>query len=221
MMYFDNRDAKPSTRGEIIFVLVIGLVIFALLCMELLVNYEPKKLSVLLFFVFWIPLLVIHELGHALMAKALGWRVQKIVLGVGKPIFFTRWFYAPVEIRAVPFEGFVQIAPQSTHHARFKHALIYFAGPGVELLLFFIIMRSFGGFEELTTISNDYMSIALQSFAFVALVGAVINLIPQGIITKDGSTPNDGLGIIICLLSKDEDYQEWVEQSREQSERTM
>ncbi len=148
------------------------------------------------------------------MAKLLGWQVERIVLGVGKLLITSRWFSAPVEIRSLPIEGFVQIAPKNAEYARFKHALIYFAGPGIELLIFFIIAYYFGSFESLFTITNDYWRIVLQSFAFVALVGAVINLIPQGIYTKDGCTPNDGLGIIYCLFSDNADYQQWAEENK-------
>ena len=167
----------------------------------------------LLFVVFWVPLLFIHELGHAVMAKILGWRVQRIVIGFGKVLLKTTLLSAPMEIRSIPLEGFVQIAPKNLTLARFKHALIYFAGPGIELLFFVIIMQSLGGLESLFIITDDYMRIALQSFAFAALVGAVINLIPIGIITQDGSTPNDGMGILICLFSTSMDYELWIRET--------
>lgn len=219
-MYYDNRDqdAKPTTTGEKSFVLIVSLIFLAILSLEILTNYEPKKLSALLFVLFWAPLLVIHELGHALMAKLLGWQVKRIVLGVGKVLVFKRWFNAPVEVRAILLEGFVQIAPKNLHRARLKHALIYFAGPGIELVCVVVIAMMLGGFEALFTITDDYARIVLQSFAFAALVGAVFNLIPQGIITKDGSTPNDGMGILLCLFSNEIDYQDWIQESKKETE---
>lgn len=219
-MHFDNReqDQHPTTTGEKVFVLVTGFVFIFMITMEILINYEPKKLSALLFIIFWMPLLVIHEFGHALMAKVLGWKVQRVVLGVGKVLMQGRWFNAPVEFRTIPLEGFVEIAPQSLHNARLKHALIYFAGPGIELLLFVLIGIAFGGFESLFTITNDYSRIALQSFAFVAFVGAVLNLVPQAIVTKDGTTPNDGLGIFLCLFSSNIDYENWIKDSQQEHE---
>jgi len=185
-----------------------------MMTMEIITNFEPKKLGALLFVVFWIPLLFIHEFGHALMAKILNWKVKRVVLGVGKIMMVTRLFNAPVEIRSIPLEGFVQIAPKTTNLARFKHALIYFAGPGIELLVFFGIAFYLGGFDQLFTFNNDYVRIALQSFAFAALAGAVINLIPLGIITKDGSTPNDGMGILLCLFSTGMDYEIWIKEDQ-------
>ena len=211
-----NQDREPTSRAEKIFVIVISLAFLFMMTMEVMTDFEPKKLGALLFVIFWIPLLFIHEFGHAIMAKILGWRVERIVIGFGKVLTKIKLMNAPMEIRTIPLEGFVQIAPKNLNLARFKHALIYFAGPGVELLVFFIIMQSLGGLDQLLTITNDYQRIALQSLAFAALAGAVINLIPIGIITKDGSTPNDGLGIILCLFSTNMDYKLWIRESEQQ-----
>ncbi|HIP94477.1 MAG TPA: hypothetical protein EYH38_02055 [Leucothrix sp.] len=214
-MHIDQRhyDKEPASKGEKTFVIIISLAFIFMMTMEILNNYEPKKLGALLFVVFWIPLLFIHEFGHAITAKLLGWRVQRIVIGFGKVLFKTHLLDAPMEIRSIPLEGFVQISPKTLHLARIKHALIYFAGPGIELLVFFTIMLLLGGMQQLFTITNDYIRIALQSFAFAALAGAVINLIPLGIITKDGSTPNDGMGILLCLLSTEMDYELWIRET--------
>lgn len=216
-MHFDHRDQdkNPATTAEKIFVLIISFLFLFMMAMEITTNFEPKKLSALLFVVFWIPLLFIHEFGHALMAKLLNWQVKRVVLGVGKIMMIGRLFNAPVEIRSIPLEGFVQIAPKTTNLARFKHALIYFAGPGIELLVFLGIATYLGGIDQLFTFNNDYLRIALQSFAFAALVGAVINLIPLGIITKDGSTPNDGMGILLCLFSSGMDYEMWIKEDQQ------
>jgi len=208
-----NYDKQPTTKGEKIFLIVLSLIFIFMMSMEIITAYEPKKLSALLFMLFWIPLLFIHEFGHAMMAKILGWHVSRIVIGVGKIFMHTRLFNAPMEIRMIPLEGFVQIAPKNLQFARFKHALIYFAGPGIELLVFVLIMQYLGGFEQFFMINNEYQRIALQSFAFAALVGAILNLIPMGILTQDGSTPNDGMGILLCLFATEMDYKTWIKES--------
>ena len=215
-MYIDqrHRDKELTSKGEKIFIIVISLAFLFMMTMEIISNYEPRKLGALLFVIFWIPLLFIHEFGHAIMAKLLGWHVERIVIGFGKVLAHTRLLGAPMEIRTIPLEGFVQIAPQTVTLARIKHALIYFAGPGIELLAFFIIMITLGGFDQMFAVNDDYSRIALQSFAFAALAGAVITLIPIGIITKDGSTPNDGMGILLCLFSSGMDYELWIKDSK-------
>ncbi len=211
-----NRDKEPASKAEKYFIVLLSFAFLFMMSMEILSNYEPKKLGALLFVVFWIPLLFIHEFGHAIMAKILGWRIERTVIGFGKVLASTRLLGAPMEIRTIPLEGFVQIAPKTTHLARFKHALIYFAGPGIELLFFFVIFTYLGGADGFFSISNDYMRVALQSFAFAALAGAVINLIPIGIITKDGSTPNDGMGILLCLFSTGMDYELWIREAEDE-----
>jgi hypothetical protein len=215
-MYIDyrDRDKEVSSKGEKIFIIVISIAFLFMMTMEILSNYEPRKLGALLFVIFWIPLLFIHEFGHAIMAKLLGWRVERIVIGFGKVLAQIKLLGTPMEIRTIPLEGFVQIAPKTVTLARIKHALIYFAGPGIELLVFFIIMTMLGGLDQMFTVIDDYPRITLQSFAFAALAGAVINLIPIGIITKDGSTPNDGMGILLCLFSSGTDYELWIKESK-------
>ena len=212
-----HRDKETTSKSEKLFLIVISVAFIFMMTMEVITNFEPRKLGALLFVLSWVPLLFIHEFGHALAAKLLGWRIQRIVIGFGKVLANTTLLDAPMEIRSIPLEGFVQIAPKNLILARFKHALIYFAGPGIELLIFAIIMQSLGGLESLFIITDDYIRIALQSFAFAALVGAVINLIPIGIITKDGSTPNDGMGIIMCLFSTSMDYELWIREVEKDS----
>ncbi len=219
-MFIDqrHRDKETTSKGEKVFIVVISLAFLFMMTMEIITNYEPRKLGALLFVIFWIPLLFIHEFGHAIMAKLLGWRVERIVIGFGKVLAHTRLLGAPMEIRTIPLEGFVQIAPKTVTLARIKHALIYFAGPGIELLVFFTITFMLGGFDQMFTVNDDYLRIALQSFAFAALAGAVINLIPIGITTKDGSTPNDGMGILLCLFSSGMDYELWIRESEKEKE---
>ena len=215
-MNFDQRhyDAQPSSKGEKAFLIIGALLFLGMMGMEILTNYEPRKLGALLILVFWVPLLFLHEFGHALMARILGWRVRKTVIGMGQVLIRTTLFNAPMEIRILPIEGFVQIAPVNLHYPRLKNAFIYFAGPGIELLLFFVIMAVLGS-EQMFIVNDDYFTITLQSLAYAALVGAVINLIPVAILTHDGRTPNDGMGIILCLFEPEENYQRWIEATKE------
>ena len=214
-MYIDQKDKGAGTRGERIFIVIITLLFLFMMSMEEFSNYEPRKLSVLFFLLFWVPLLFLHEFGHAVMAKLCGWQVKRTVIGLGSVLLRTQLFGAPMEIRMIPLEGFVSIAPRNSNHVRGKHALIYFAGPGIELLVFCAIWL-FLGSDQIFSQNDNYFQIALQSLAFAALVGAVINLIPIGISTADGSAPNDGLGIILSLTRSPKDYQSWIKDNAEE-----
>ena len=214
-MKIDQRhhDRRPADRTETLIVYTLSFIFLGGLSIELMSHYEPRKLAAVFFVLWWMPLVLWHEWGHAVMAHVLGWRVERTVIGFGKVAFRGHLLGAPLEVRRVPIEGFVQIAPLSTKGARWKHALIYLAGPGIELALFIVIVLALG-WNNFFVIEDDYFKLALQSLAYAALVGAIINLIPVGIITHEGETPNDGMGIIKSLLSNDKDYQQWVEQQR-------
>jgi len=213
-MYIDHKDKGAGSRGERIFIFILTGGFLFMMAMEVLSNYEPRKLAMVFFLIFWIPLLFLHEFGHAIMAKLCGWRVKQTVIGLGALLFRGRLFGAPMDVRMIPLEGFVEIAPQNLHGVRWRHALIYFAGPGIELALFFLIAAYLGGMSEMFTIVDDYGRIALQSLGYAALAGAVINLIPLGIRSGENSTPNDGLGIILCAFRSPQDYQAWIDEDR-------
>lgn len=212
-MYIDQKDKGPSSRPEKIFTLVLSLLFLFMMSMEMISNYEPRKLSMLFFILFWVPLLFLHEFGHALMAKLCGWEVKRTVIGFGNVLHRTELFGAPMEIRMIPLEGFVSIAPKELHWVRIKNALIYFAGPGIELLVFLLITLYLGT-DQIFSQHDNYSQIALQSLAYAALVGAVINLIPLGIRTAEGTSPNDGLGIWMSLTSSKMDYELWVRNNK-------
>lgn len=134
-MYDPSPQRGPETPGEKLLVRLLGMAIACFLLVELAQDFSPVKLSVLFFFLSWCPLLLLHELGHALMAAGLGWSVEQIVIGMGEPIQRFKLGSVAVEWRMLPIEGFVRCRPRDLRWPRLKHALVYFAGPGIELLL--------------------------------------------------------------------------------------
>lgn len=181
-----------------------------LIVADTLTNYEPVKLSGLLVFVFWIPLLALHEAGHAVVAWLLGWRVSQVVIGMGPAIRQFRIGSAQIELRLWPLEGFVRSTPNNLSMPQLKNALIYLAGPGVELLLAAAILAVFGS-GQLFSRSENHGLIACQSLAIAAVVQGVLNLIPHTIQTPAGNIPNDGLGIIYSLLAPTSVYARMID----------
>lgn len=211
-MFDPSPERGPATRGERVFVGVIVVVFAGLFVAELLDDYSPVKMSALLVVLFWAPLLALHEVGHAAAAYVLGWRVGQVVIGMGRPMWRFRVGETSVEVRLLPVEGFVSCVPMRLRRPRLENALIYFAGPGIELLLALGVLV-FVGPDRLLSASQDYEIIAWQSLALAATTQAVLNLLPFATQTGDRVIHSDGLGMIVSFLRPTAAYAEMVGQT--------
>jgi Peptidase family M50 len=200
--YSDKGPLTPAERT--LYGIFLG-VLLALFVAEIFQDFQPVKLSALLIILFWMPLLALHEAGHAVVAALVNWHVGQVVIGMGRLIHSFRIGSAVVEIRLFPVEGFVKCVPTNLRHPQLKSALIYFAGPGVELLLAIGILLLVGS-DRLFSKSDDYFLISWQSLAVASTAQGVLNLIPHAILTPTGDMANDGLGIIRSLLRPDAHY---------------
>lgn len=212
MVMFDPAPERgPSSRAERVFLGVVAVAALGLFIAEIADNYSPVKLSALLVVLFWTPLLALHELGHAVVAHLLGWRVGQIVIGMGKPVWRFRAGSASVTVRMLPVEGFVRCVPTRLRRPQLESALIYFAGPGVELLLALAVLL-FVGPDRLFSPSQQYATIAWQSLALAATTQAVLNLLPFATQSGDRVMHSDGLGIITSFLLPTAAYAEMIGQ---------
>lgn len=195
------RPRLPPTPSEQRTVFVFALILAALFVAEIVSHYSPTKLSIVLVFAWWVPLLVLHELAHAVTARALGWRVSEIVIGFGRELYRFRVGSTLVRIRVLLLEGYVVPQPDRVAGARIKSALIYLAGPLSEVLLVLGIWAVLG--ERLFAHEQSYGLIAVQSLALAASMGAAFNLIPF----KSGQGLSDGLGAWLSLFASDGSFQ--------------
>ncbi len=207
-----DRPLSPQERwiAGIFLAVVLGLFL-----LEIWHDYQPVKLSALLVLLFWMPLLALHECGHAVAAALLHWRVQKVVIGLGRLVATFRIRDTPVEIRLLPIEGFVRCAPQDLRFPRLKQIAIYFAGPEVELLVALGVVLGIG-WNRLLTLTDNYSLIAWQSLALAATAGAVLNLIPQAVRTPHGLIPNDGLGILLSFFLPEQHFAQMLSEDRKE-----
>lgn len=107
-------------------------------------------------------LIFIHELGHLIMAKLVGMRVEVFSIGFGKPIFSCTVANVKWQIGMLPFGGYVKIAGMEKegqlepHEIRdgfygkspWQRILVALAGPVVNIafaLIIFTAIYSFGG----------------------------------------------------------------------------
>ncbi len=204
-MFDEHFQRAPLNRSERITYVVSLMVILGLFLAEIFLNYEPRKLAALIFIVSWGVLVAVHEFGHAIMAWICGWGVRRIVIGFGRPLYQFHIGKTPVELRTFPIEGFVQPYPRDLHAPRAKDALIYAAGPGIELILAFMLMVLIGK-DTMFTLSNHLGILSVQAFALAAVTGALLNLIPMTVTSGDHQVPNDGMGILLALRRTDGDY---------------
>jgi hypothetical protein len=209
-----SSEQKPLTRGERWTYVLILLAVFGLFGLDIAVGFEPAKLSVLFILLFWIALLVTHEAGHAIAARLLGWHVGRIVLGFGRTWVRIRSYSAEIEIRSFPVTGFVLCVPTHLRQPRLRNALIYFAGPGTDLLIAALVI-AIVGYDRILTPSADLGMIALQSLAVASLAQGVLNLIPFPSVSDGEFIVNDGLGIIRSFTLPDSYFAQQIEGFRE------
>jgi hypothetical protein len=174
---------------------VVGLVV--LIMVEVAHDFRPAKLSVVFMALVYGPLVALHEAGHAMACRALGWRILRIEIGQGRRLLGFRVGNVPVDVRWLPVGGFVVPAPVRLRRPRLESALIYAAGPGIELLLSLCVSLVVG-VERLFGASTSLGVIFAQSVVIVVGLHLFFNLIPLGISDgphEDGRT--DGLGILL------------------------
>src|ERR1700745_1127971 len=92
-------------------------------------------------------MIVIHELGHHLVAKLFGVRVETFSVGFGKRLFGFRLGDTDYRLSALPFGGYVKMSGENPmeartgdpgefmSHPRWQRILIAFAGPIMNVFL--------------------------------------------------------------------------------------
>ena len=94
-------------------------------------------------------LVLVHEGGHFLAAKACGVRVLEFALGLGPAIFKKKWGETTYAIRALPFGGQCVMEgedessddPRAFNNAKlWKRAIILVAGVSMNFLMGFVIL---------------------------------------------------------------------------------
>ena len=188
-----EKKAAPATAGDRLFLVLFCVVLFGLFIGDVVDDFMPRKLSILFFIVSWIILTPLHEAAHAVMARAVGWQVHQVELGFGPVLSTLKIGTTQVIIKAFPLVGLVSLTPQAIKRPRLENALIYAAGPGIELLSVLMVIQLFG-YETLTTSTDSIGIVAAQSWCVAAIFGAGLNLLPfspaPGMVT-------DGMGILL------------------------
>lgn len=189
----DETDDRPLSASDRRIAIGFAALFFGLLLAEVVDEWTPARLSIPVFALSWAVLTVIHEVGHAVVARALGWRVDRLRVGFGPVVRTGVWWGVEVELRAFPIVGLVQVTPGGLSWARAKNAAIYAAGPGVEFVIAAAVALLVG-WDTMVAPSDSLGVVAAQAFCVAALAGAALNLLPlspaPGVVT-------DGMGILM------------------------
>jgi regulator of sigma E protease len=121
-------------------------------------------ISLLVFLFILGILIIVHELGHFMVAKKLGVRVEKFSLGFGPRVFSKSVNRTEYDIRLIPLGGYVKMAGDNLEEYKgegdeyisktpFQRALIVFFGPLFNYILGFLCfwLIFFAGYPTLTT----------------------------------------------------------------------
>ncbi len=201
----DHDDDIPSNSAEKWSVVIFILLILGLFIADIAVNFRPVKLSALFVVLFWIPLLGLHELAHAAMARSVGWQLERIVIGFGLVCWQFPILGSWVEVRQVPVGGYMMPRPNNLIFPRTKSFLIGFAGPAAGLLVSLAVGLLVGP-EQLFAKSENYAMIACQSLAIAGAVQAFCNFFPLFFLRGSRTVPNDGMSMLLCFSRPIEYY---------------
>jgi regulator of sigma E protease len=112
-------------------------------------------ISIVSFFVVLSVMVLVHELGHFLVAKACGVRVETFSLGFPPRLFGFKYGETDYCIGALPFGGYVKMSGETpgqettgdpgefNSHPRWQRMLIVVAGPVANFILAFVLMAGF------------------------------------------------------------------------------
>ncbi|HKR26468.1 MAG TPA: RIP metalloprotease RseP [Acidobacteriaceae bacterium] len=107
------------------------------------------------FFVVLSVMVLVHELGHFLVAKACGVRVETFSLGFPPRLFGFKYGETDYCVGALPFGGYVKMSGEApgqemtgdprefNSHPRWQRMLIVLAGPVANFILAFVLMAGF------------------------------------------------------------------------------
>jgi len=135
-------------------------------------------------------MVLVHEFGHFVVAKACGVRVETFAIGFGKRVLGIRRGETDYQINALPLGGYVKMAGEIpgekvsndpgelNNHPRWQRMLIALAGPTANFVLAFVLMA---GVYMVHNEVNEYIS----GPAFTDYISPASSVASTGIQTGD------------------------------------
>ena len=155
--------------------------------------------------VFWTLLLVVHELGHAVVGALTG-TVLQFDVGNGEAVIDTTIRGVRVVIRPIPLEGRVHAVVRGRRWWRARRAAVYAAGVAAEWLVVGVALLVLS--EEAITRPSSAEIAPFTMLLFMTIVGTGFNLLPAVIVQDGFEMITDGLGVIESLTLSAEEAEE-------------
>lgn len=147
-----------------------------------------------------------HELGHALMARAVGHRPLAIVCGGSRPIVDTKILGVRTLIGPAPEDGMAAYEPLDDRAPRLKSALIVAAGPVTNLFLALLCLVALAWIDE--AVKRSILAFSLLVFGLANAWLGLANLWPSALSTAMGKAASDGAQLLSLWKDSLPGYQE-------------
>ncbi len=159
-------------------------------------------------------MVVVHELGHFLVAKAFGVRVEAFSVGMGPRLFGIKHGDTDYKVCLLPIGGFVKMTGENpgedqpvndpgsfTAHPRWQRMLIGVAGPVANFILAFVLMAFyFGWINEVP--AHDVKTTTIE-WVIPGSDAAEAGLQPGDIVSKFDSDENPSWEQVFARMSLD------------------
>lgn len=192
----DLGSRLPTSRGERSCVVALCAAFAALLVADFANDFDVRKLGGAFVLAFWLPMLRLYMLGHALAARVVGWRLVEVGVGFGRELLRLRVGSVRVRVSSLPLVGYALVLPGSSRGARAKRALVYLGGP----------LTSLGVVAALAPVlelrlperGDSLAFIVLHSLALAAALITLCALIPY----RTSGNPSVGLALLECAFAR-------------------
>ena len=185
------------------FVLTLGIgVIGAILVWQTPQTGEGWLLiNLFLLQLFLILTILPHELGHALTARCVGFRVFAVNIGLGQKLWKGKLLGFDAELKAIPLGGVTLLAPRETKRFRLKLFLVILAGPLVNVAIALLAMVvDDPGVWNWSKVDQRLVPLTVLLYANIWVL--VFNLWPRNLTKLLGSTPSDGKQLLTIPFLK-------------------
>ena len=198
----ERREAREGFGGFLLTLAVTPIIVWG----ALLMPDKPITMVIanacLFFLVIGFPLILLHELGHAIASKLCGFTIHSIQIGGGPRVASFKTGEVRWSLHALATIGLCSMAPASTEHFRKRFAVVIAAGPLVNLAILLSMLAitpatQFFSWKPITTgISIPWILFWSNLLIFYR------NILPRKIKSPQGVFSSDGKQLLRLLTDR-------------------